>query len=73
MASIAAGIVLFRLVDLYWFTAPAFHDGVFAVHWLDFVVPLTIGALWLAVFSHFHAQRPTESVPLASRQEGGCE
>jgi hypothetical protein len=59
---VAAGILCVRLVDLYWLVAPdlAGHGGAqgMAVHWLDVVLPLGIGGLWLAVFARELKGRP---------------
>jgi hypothetical protein len=39
-----------RLVDVYWITEPAFYGQHLHIHWMDFLTPLAIGGLWLAVF-----------------------
>jgi hypothetical protein len=46
----AAGILVMRLVDLFWLIAPEFHQAGVVVSWLDIVLPLALGALWLGVF-----------------------
>ena len=53
MAGISLIILLTRLVDNYWTVMPAFYPKQFTIHWLDIVLPLAIGGLWLAVFSWF--------------------
>jgi hypothetical protein len=53
LAGLSLLILLMRLVDNYWNVMPAFSPQQFTVHWLDFVLPLAIGSLWLAVFSWF--------------------
>lgn len=51
LATIAAGVLIIRLVDLVWLIAPrAGHHG-FPVHWLDVTLPLGLGGLWLALFA----------------------
>ena len=56
LVSIALGLVFMRLVDLYWITAPAFaekdqlHRAGLEVHWLDIVIPVAIGGIWVSVF-----------------------
>src|SRR6266508_2087300 len=41
---VAAGVLVLRLIDLFWLIAPEFHrDGV-SVSWLDAVLPLSLGA-----------------------------
>src|SRR5437667_9304512 len=47
---VALGILVVRLVDLFWLIAPEFHTQGIAVSWLDIVLPLTLGALWLGCF-----------------------
>lgn len=54
LVSVATGLMLMRLLDLYWITAPALQHGEAHAsalpHWLDFAMPLAIGGLWLFVF-----------------------
>jgi len=47
-----------RLVDVYWITEPAFYGQHLGVHWMDFVTPLAVGGLWLAVFFWQLRSRP---------------
>ena len=61
LVGIAAGLVIMRLVDLYWITAPAFqHGGAahVAPHWLDFTAPIGIGGIWFFVFFMQLKRRP---------------
>jgi hypothetical protein len=50
LVKVAAGILIVRLVDLFWLIAPEFHHDGVHVSWLDVVLPLTIGALWAGCF-----------------------
>jgi hypothetical protein len=50
IATVAGAILISRLVDLLWLVAPEFHQRGFAVSWLDVVLPLTLGSLWLGCF-----------------------
>jgi hypothetical protein len=50
LMAIALLILVLRLVDLFWMTAPAFSTGGIQIHWLDFAAPLALGGLWLALF-----------------------
>ena len=43
-------MIAIRLVDVYWITEPAFYGQHIQIHWMDFVTPLAVGGLWLAVF-----------------------
>ena len=53
LVAVACGLLVMRLLDLYWISAPAFEDAgsiSAAPHWLDLVIPFSIGGLWLFVF-----------------------
>jgi hypothetical protein len=43
-------MIAIRIVDVYWVVKPAFYGGGFTLYWVDFVAPLAIGGLWLALF-----------------------
>ena len=59
MVSTLAGAMIFmRLVDLFWIVAPAFHRGHFYIHWLDFVIPIGMGEIWIGVFVWQLQKRP---------------
>lgn len=47
---IATGVLVMRLVDLYWLVMPAFGDHKLQIHWLDGVAPIGIGGIWIAIF-----------------------
>ncbi len=47
---VAATLLVMHWLYLFWLVAPAFHAGNFYLHWLDLVVPITLGALWVALF-----------------------
>jgi len=50
IANVAAGILVMRVVDLFFLIAPAFHGDGIAVSWLDILLPLAMFALWLGLF-----------------------
>ena len=58
LATIAGLVVFMRLVDIFWYTAPAFHPGAFGIHWLDIAAPIGIGGIWLAFFFRQLRRRP---------------
>jgi hypothetical protein len=60
LGAVAFGILLMRLVDVFWLIVPAFPAA--TVHWLDLVAPLAVGGVWLAVFLAQLRDRPL--VPL---------
>jgi len=43
-------MIVIRMVDVYWVVEPAFYRQQIRIHWLDFVTPVAIGGLWLALF-----------------------
>jgi hypothetical protein len=47
-----------RLVDVIWLTGPEFHEGAFRIHWMDVVMPIGLGGLWLAFFAYQLKTRP---------------
>jgi len=55
---VCALLIAIRLVDVYWITEPAFYGQRIRVHWVDFVTPLAVGGLWLAVFFKQLNSRP---------------
>jgi len=47
---IAGLLLLARLVDIYWLTAPEFWPGGIHVHWLDVLLPIGIGGIWISFY-----------------------
>jgi hypothetical protein len=47
LVKIAAGLLLMRFFDLFWLIAPDIQHGAFKVSWLDVVVPVALGGIWL--------------------------
>jgi hypothetical protein len=50
LVRVAAMVIVMRFVDLFWLVAPDAAKGGFHVDWMDFLAPLGIGGLWLAMF-----------------------
>jgi hypothetical protein len=50
LVKVAVAVILVRLVDLFWLIAPEFHQSGVSVSWLDAVLPLTFGSIWLGCF-----------------------
>lgn len=50
LCAIAGLIVFMHLIEMFWFVQPAVRPGHLWVHWLDFLTPVAIGALWLSAF-----------------------
>lgn len=58
IARIAAAIIVLRLVDYHWLVAPALHPEGIVVHWMDLVLPVGLGAVWLATFVRYLRGKP---------------
>jgi hypothetical protein len=50
LVKVAIGVLIVRLVDLFWLVAPEFHRDGIKVSWLDVVLPIALFAIWLGVF-----------------------
>jgi hypothetical protein len=58
LAKLALGIIVIRVIDIYWNVEPAFHPEYFYFHWLDLAAPIGLGGLWLALFAWQLKSRP---------------
>ena len=57
--SIVAGLLLaMRWLDVYWLAAPAFSPDHPHMHWLDLVLPVALGGVWVALFARQLRKRP---------------
>jgi hypothetical protein len=50
IVKVAVGLLIVRLVDLFWLIAPEFHQHGIAVSWMDVLLPATLGSIWLGCF-----------------------
>jgi len=50
LMKLAVGVLVLRLVDLFWLIAPEFHHTGIHVSWLDIALPVSLGSLWLSRF-----------------------
>jgi hypothetical protein len=57
LSKIAAWLILMRLVDLFWMTRPEFTSRALPT-WLDLVLPIALGGLWLGFFAFNLKQCP---------------
>lgn len=48
LVSIAAIILLAHLARYFWLVVPSLHTQHFLFHWIYFVIPLSMGGVWLA-------------------------
>ena len=58
LAAVAGLLLVMRWFDLYWLAAPAFSPAGPAFHWLDAVLPIAIGGLWVGLFAGQLRRRP---------------
>ena len=61
LAGVGALLLVSNLINLFWHVKPAFYPGAFAISWLDFVMPVALGGIWLAVFLYNLKRRPALS------------
>ena len=57
LPKIAAWLIFMRLVDLFWMTRPEFTSNAVPT-WLDLVLPIALGGLWLGFFAFNLKQCP---------------
>jgi hypothetical protein len=50
LVKVAAGILVMRVVELFWIVAPERSPDGFRLHWLDLTALIAIGGFWLAFF-----------------------
>jgi hypothetical protein len=60
LGAVAIGVMIMRLVDLFWLIAPEFHTDKqgFLIHWLDLLLPIGLGSLCLSLFLNELKKRP---------------
>jgi hypothetical protein len=52
VSAIAMVVIFMHLIHTIWLIEPAFHQTTLYVHWMDFVLPVGIGGIWIGVFIH---------------------
>ncbi len=58
LAGVALLLLVMRWVDVYWLAAPAFLPDHVAIHWLDLVLPIGLGGIWIGAFAGELLKRP---------------
>ena len=58
LVKVAAGILVMRLVELFWIIAPERSPDFFQWHWLDVAAPMAIGGFWVSLFVREVLKRP---------------
>ena len=49
LMGVSIGLIFMRLLDLFWLVEPA-RTAAFRISWLDVVMPIGLGGLWLSAF-----------------------
>lgn len=58
LMGVALLVFVMRFVDLTWLIVPEFHRGELHFDWMDFVVPIGFGGVWLWYFAWQLKKRP---------------
>jgi hypothetical protein len=58
LVKIAVSILVMRAVDLFWIVGPERSPAQFNVHWLDVALPLSLGSIWIGLYSRQLRSRP---------------
>ena len=67
--TVLAGLLfVLHVFETYWLVMPSFHQTGMAISWLDFVLPVGIGSVWLAFFL-FHLK----GAPLILQNDPGLQ
>lgn len=69
LVKVALGMLVMRLVDLYWLCAPSFYEESFHLHWLDVVLPAGLGGIWIAYFLRQYQHAPAARPKARTAQE----
>jgi hypothetical protein len=51
VVGLSLAILVMRWLETVWMVLPAFHPQQITLHWLDFVLPVALGGLWMAVLA----------------------
>jgi hypothetical protein len=62
---VAVLLLVARVLDIYWLTAPEFWPGGIHLHWMDALIPAGIGGFWLSYYARQLRQLPL--LPLGER------
>ena len=58
LRTVAVGLIVMRFVDLYWLVMPEYRKAGFGVSWMDFLIPIGLGGIWLGTFAWQLPKRP---------------
>ncbi|HYE97917.1 MAG TPA: hypothetical protein VEJ18_03355, partial [Planctomycetota bacterium] len=68
LAAVAGLLLVLRLVDTFWWVAPAFHPDGPRLHWLDPAAATAVGGLWVAAWLFLLGRRPLGTVETAAAE-----
>ena len=58
LRALALWIIVVRMLDIFWFVAPAFRERGLEVYWTDLSALVGMGGIWLAYFIWNLKKRP---------------
>jgi hypothetical protein len=58
LGTVAIGVLVMRLVDLFWLIGPELNAKGFHIHVLDFILPIGLASLFLSLFLNEVKKRP---------------
>ena len=58
LSAVAIAVIVMRFVDLIWMTGPELHNGSFGLSWMDLMLSVGIGGVWLWFFATQLNSRP---------------
>ena len=58
LSSIAVGVIVLRIVEVVWLVEPSFDTHGFRFHWMDWVAPIGLGGIWIAMYVWQLTKRP---------------
>jgi hypothetical protein len=51
LVPVAVSILVMRAVDVFWIVGPERSPTQFHLHWLDVLLPVTLGCIWVALYA----------------------
>ena len=58
MIAVSVLLLVMRLIESFWLVVPDTSPAAFHISWFDFVAPIAIGGLWVALFLSLLRRRP---------------
>lgn len=68
LAGLSAAILVMRFLDYFWLVKPSFSPNRLTIHWLDLVIPVAMGGLWIAAFFWHLKRTPQATLPVQDAQ-----